>query len=69
MSAARSTRRFDAAALAAVWLGATLLLRLLRELPWTLAAIAGFAAAVLAVVSLRTGRRLRAERGRYERLD
>ena len=46
--------------LVAAWAVATILIRVARELPWSLAAIAGLAAAVLVVVSLRTGRSLRA---------
>ena len=46
--------------LVAAWAVATVLIRFARELPWSLAAIAGLAAAVLVVVSLRTGRSLRA---------
>ena len=53
----------ELAVLLAAWVVATLGIRWLRELPWSLAAIAGLAAAVLVVASLRTGQRLRAQRG------
>ena len=56
-------RAGEAAILLAAWLVATPLLRFARDLPWSLAAIAGLAAAVLVVASVRTGRRLRALRG------
>jgi hypothetical protein len=57
------TRTGELGVLVVAWLAATAGIRWLRELPWSLAAIAGLAAAVLVVASLRTGRRLRALRG------
>jgi hypothetical protein len=52
------TGRQALAGLAAGIAGA-LLVRWLRGLPWSLAAVVGLAVAVLAVSSLRTGERLR----------
>lgn len=37
----------------------TLAMRYFKELPWSLAGIVGFAVAILAVSSMRTGERLR----------
>lgn len=62
-------RAAELAVLLAGWTAATLLIRLLRGLPWSLAAVAGLAAAVLVVASLRTGRRLRGLYGDSSRRD
>jgi hypothetical protein len=55
-----SERLKEVATLVAAWSAAAAALHFLRHLPWSLATIAGFAIAVLVVVSWRTGRRLRA---------
>ena len=62
-----SVRLNEAAALASGWLIATVALRWLRDLPWSLATIAGFAIGVLVVVSWRTGRRVRSIHDREAR--
>jgi len=49
----------QAAAAALVWVGGTVALHFLKPLPWSLAAIAGLAMAILAAQALRTLDRLR----------
>jgi hypothetical protein len=69
VAAVGGPRAGEAAILVLAWLVLTPLVRFGRDLPWSLAAIAGLAAAVLVVATVRTGRRLRALREPRWKID